>query len=51
MGERADAVRNRAVILDAAEALFRRADLDHVSLERIAHAAGVGKATVMRRFG
>ncbi|KAB1916412.1 TetR/AcrR family transcriptional regulator [Micromonospora sp. AMSO31t] len=51
MGERADAARNRAAILDAAESLFQRADLDHVSLERIAQVAGVGKATVLRRFG
>ncbi|MGK5741323.1 TetR/AcrR family transcriptional regulator [Micromonospora sp. URMC 103] len=51
MAERADAARNRAAVLNAAEALFRREDLGHVSLERIAQAAGVGKATVMRRFG
>ncbi|MEV4757906.1 helix-turn-helix domain-containing protein [Micromonospora sp. NPDC049559] len=51
MAERADAVRNRAAVLSAAEALFQREDLDHVSLARIAEAAGVGKATVVRRFG
>ncbi|GGQ25114.1 AcrR family transcriptional regulator [Actinomadura coerulea] len=51
MTERADAARNRAAVLAAAEALFEREDLDHVSLARIAQAAGVGKATVMRRFG
>ncbi|SDJ02438.1 TetR/AcrR family transcriptional regulator [Nonomuraea jiangxiensis] len=51
MTERADAARNRAAVLAAAEALFQREDLDHVSLARIAQAAGVGKATIMRRFG
>ncbi|WP_066944720.1 TetR/AcrR family transcriptional regulator [Microtetraspora fusca] len=51
MTERADAARNRVAVLAAAEALFQREDLDHVSLARIAEAAGVGKATVMRRFG
>ncbi|WP_028922441.1 TetR/AcrR family transcriptional regulator [Pseudonocardia acaciae] len=51
MGERADAVRNRAAVLRAAEDLFRRDDLEHVTLARIADAAGVGKATVLRRFG
>ncbi|MEV3926641.1 TetR/AcrR family transcriptional regulator [Actinomadura coerulea] len=51
MTERADAARNRAAVLAAAESLFEREDLDHVSLARIAQAAGVGKATVIRRFG
>jgi len=49
--ERSDAARNRVAVLDAADALFRRDDLDHVTLARIAEAAGVGKATVLRRFG
>lgn len=51
MAERADVTRNRAAVLDAAEALFRRDDLDRVTLARIAATAGVGKATVLRRFG
>ncbi|WP_349258309.1 TetR/AcrR family transcriptional regulator [Stackebrandtia sp.] len=51
MSERVDAARNRAAVLAAAEALFQREDLDHVSLASIAEAAGVGKATVLRRFG
>lgn len=49
MTERADAVRNRAAILEAAEALYRQDG--HVTLARVAEAAGVGKATVLRRFG
>lgn len=51
VGERADVVRNRASVLRAAEELFRREDLDHVTLALVAEAAGVGKATVLRRFG
>jgi AcrR family transcriptional regulator len=51
MTERTDAARNRAVVLCAATELFDRDDLQHVSLERIAQVAGVGKATVLRRFG
>jgi AcrR family transcriptional regulator len=44
-------IRNRAAVLNAADALFRRDDLDRVTLARIAETAGVGKATVLRRFG
>lgn len=51
MRERADALRNQAAVLAAAEVLFDREDLEHVSLSRIAERAGVGKATVLRRFG
>ncbi|GIH17815.1 TetR/AcrR family transcriptional regulator [Rugosimonospora africana] len=51
MVERADAARNRVAVLAAAEELFQREDVEHVSLERVARAAGVGKATVLRRFG
>jgi AcrR family transcriptional regulator len=49
--ERADVVRNRAAVLAAADELYRREDLDRVTLARIAATAGVGKATVLRRFG
>jgi AcrR family transcriptional regulator len=49
--ERADAARNRAAVLHAADALYRRDDAGRVTLARIAEAAGVGKATVLRRFG
>ncbi|MEW9532625.1 TetR/AcrR family transcriptional regulator [Microbispora sp. NPDC049125] len=51
MSQRADAIRNRAAVLDAAEALFRQDDPGPVTLARIAETAGVGKATVLRRFG
>jgi AcrR family transcriptional regulator len=49
--ERADAARNRAAILRAAEELLTRHGPEHVSLEQVAHAAGVGKGTVFHRFG
>ena len=46
---RADAERNRARILAAAARVFAERGLD-VSLDEIAHAAGVGVGTVYRRF-
>jgi AcrR family transcriptional regulator len=47
---RADAARNRQRVLDAAERLFAVADARHVTMEAIAQAAGVGRATLYRRF-
>ena len=49
--ERADAARNRRAILRAAEELLATHDLEHVSMDRVAAAAGVGKGTVFHRFG
>jgi RimJ/RimL family protein N-acetyltransferase/AcrR family transcriptional regulator len=49
--ERADAVRNRLAIMAATEDLLTRYEPAQVSIERIAAAAGVGKATVFHRFG
>ena len=49
--ERADAARNRAVVLEAAAALFREHGVDAVSMDAVAAAAGVGKGTLFRRFG
>jgi AcrR family transcriptional regulator len=48
--ERADAARNRRLILDAAARLFAQ-DPSCVTMEAVAAAAGVGKGTVFRRFG
>ena len=49
--ERSDAVRNRALILGAADRLFRERGVDCTSMDAIAQAAGVGKGTLFRRFG
>lgn len=49
--ERADAARNRRVILDAAAALFARHGVENVSMDAVAAASGVGKGTLFRRFG
>lgn len=49
--ERADAARNRARILTAAESLFASRGVRHVSMDDVALAAGVGKGTLYRRFG
>jgi AcrR family transcriptional regulator len=48
--ERADAARNRAKVLDAAKRLFAERGVEHVSMDEIADAAGVGKGTLYRRF-
>ena len=46
---RADARRNRARVLEAADAVFAEAGL-HAGIEEIAHRAGVGVGTVCRNF-
>ena len=48
--ERADAARNRARVLAAAERLFARGGGSAVTMEQIAAAAGVGKGTLYRRY-
>src|SRR5580692_3819538 len=49
--ERADAARNRQLILTAAEMLFARDGVACTSMGAIAAEAGVGKGTLFRRFG
>jgi AcrR family transcriptional regulator len=49
--ERADAARNRARILAAAERLFAERGAGCVSMEEVAERARVGKGTLFRRFG
>lgn len=48
--ERADAARNRARVLAAAERLFATEDPRSVTMDRIAKEAGVGRATLYRRY-
>jgi AcrR family transcriptional regulator len=48
--ERADAARNRARVLAAAERLFAERGATSVSMEDVARAAGVGKGTLYRRY-
>ncbi len=49
--ERADAARNRRVILAAALELVRTRGVDSVTMDTVATVAGVGKGTLFRRFG
>ncbi len=49
--ERADAARNRAKILAAAERLIAERGLANVSMDDVAREACVGKGTIYRRFG
>ncbi|GAB7038018.1 MULTISPECIES: TetR/AcrR family transcriptional regulator [Catenuloplanes] len=48
--ERADAARNRRRVLAAAQRLFRARDPRSVTMEEIAAAAGIGRATLYRRY-
>ncbi|MET8848682.1 helix-turn-helix domain-containing protein [Amycolatopsis sp. NPDC004625] len=50
MPERADAARNRAKILAAAEELFTTRGAAEVTMDDIARAAGVGRGTLYRRY-
>ncbi|ADB53761.1 TetR/AcrR family transcriptional regulator [Conexibacter woesei] len=49
--ERADAASNRKRILCAAARLFEESGAEHVSMQDVARAAGVGMGTMYRRFG
>ncbi|MFD9791102.1 TetR/AcrR family transcriptional regulator [Streptomyces sp. NPDC059070] len=49
--ERADAARNRRKILDAAARLVAEQGPPAVTMNAVAHAAGMGVGTVYRRFG
>lgn len=49
--ERADAARNRQVLLTAARRITVGCGVDALSMDRVAGEAGVGVGTVYRRFG
>ncbi|MFJ9705789.1 TetR/AcrR family transcriptional regulator [Streptomyces sp. NPDC101234] len=51
VAERADAARNRALLLEAAARLVAEQGAEHVTMHEVARAAGVGKGTLFRRFG
>ncbi len=47
---RADAVKNRTLLLEAAAQLFQENGVENVTMSDIAQAAGVGKGTLYRHF-
>src|SRR5580704_5078904 len=49
--ERADAARNRRVLLATARAMLAEHGPDRLTMDGLAERAGVGKGTVFRRFG
>ncbi|MFC3961317.1 TetR/AcrR family transcriptional regulator [Nocardia jiangsuensis] len=49
--ERADAARNRRLLLDTAQRLVREKGVRSLTMDELARRAGVGKGTVFRRFG
>jgi AcrR family transcriptional regulator len=51
LGVRADASRNEIRVLDAARRLAGEGGAQSLTIAQVAHEAGVGKATVIRRFG
>jgi AcrR family transcriptional regulator len=48
--ERADAARNREILMAAAARLIDTCGVDSVTMDAVAEEAGVGKGTVFRRF-
>lgn len=48
--ERRDAARNREILLAAAQRLVEHCGVESVTMDALAHEAGVGKGTVFRRF-
>ena len=50
-GERADAARNRLLLLEAAARIVEKEGVDRLTMDGVARLAGVGKGTLFRRFG
>jgi len=49
--ERADATRNRAVLVATAREMLAEAGIDKLTMDALAERSGLGKGTVFRRFG
>jgi AcrR family transcriptional regulator len=49
--ERADAVRNRELLLRTAREMLAEVGVNRVTMDGLAERAGLGKGTVFRRFG
>lgn len=49
--ERADAARNREILLKTARRLLERSGVDGLTMDALAREAGLGKGTIFRRFG
>ncbi|TDK25288.1 TetR/AcrR family transcriptional regulator [Arthrobacter crusticola] len=50
-GERADAARNRRLLLEAAALIVELHGAENLTMDEVARHAGVGKGTLFRRFG
>lgn len=50
-GERADATRNRARLLQVVREMITEMGVENVTMDGLAERAGLGKGTVFRRFG
>jgi AcrR family transcriptional regulator len=49
--ERADASRNRAVLVTTAREMLAETGIDKITMDALAERSGLGKGTVFRRFG
>lgn len=49
--ERADAARNRAVLIETARDMVAELGVDKLTMDALAERSGLGKGTVFRRFG
>lgn len=49
--ERADAARNRAVLIETAREMLNDVGVEQITMDALAERSGLGKGTVFRRFG